>query len=583
MKNLKEFLKLLPAYKKQIFLAFLAILAANLLGLAAPWVIKLVVDEIAARKDISLLNILSAGLVLVFILKFYFGYLYEYLSALVGENVVCDIRARLYQHLQRLSVEYIENNSAGKIISNIIGDVDSIRNFLFEGALDFIYSFFTVLFVSCVLLILDWRLTLIAFIYLPIFGVAFIKHTPRLKGKHALLREKYAELVTRLQEGFQGIRVVTGFGRQSYENGVFNIKQKEIIKTSLETKKIGILLWMGADFFSSLGLVTLIWLGTQAVFLGRISVGTLIALFSYLGMLFFPVIKMVVINNYYQEAAASLERIRTLMRRKPKVKEADNPVKLKQIKGNIEFRDVGFSYNGYKEVLSRINIQVRENEIIALMGKSGAGKTTLINLLLRFYDPTKGKILIDGYNLKDLDLPSYRSQIAMVLQDDYLFSGTVRENIAYSRLKAGRQEIIRAARLANAHQFINELPEGYDTQIGERGIKLSYGQRQRISIARALLRNPAILILDEATSAVDSETERLIINQAYKNLMQGRTTFIIAHRLLTVTCADRIILLDKGCIIETGNHSELVEKQGNYWKMWREQFVSQVSAEVAQK
>ena len=385
------------------------------------------------------------------------------------------------------------------------------------------------------------------------------------------MREKYAELTARLNEVFNGIRVVCGFAKEEYEVSEFNFKQQEIFKASMGSHRLGILLWMASEFVSSLGLVTLIWFGVRAVFYGRITTGTLMAFYSYLGMLFFPIIKMVVINNYYQEAVASMERINKVLDEEPKIEEPKNPILLEELKGNISFRGVSFSYDNNKEILSEINLEVKESEVLALAGKSGAGKTTLINLLLRFYAPAKGDIFIDGYNLKDLELRAYRSRLAMVLQDDYLFSATFRENILYGKPDASEAEVIRVAELANAHQFIMELPEGYDTQIGERGVRLSYGQRQRISIARAILRGPAILILDEATSSVDSETERLIIEGAYKNLMLGRTTFIIAHRLSTITYADKILFIEDGRIAEMGRHLELLDKKGSYWRMWLEQ------------
>jgi len=571
MKNLKEFLALLKPYKKKVFLASLAILAANLLGLAFPWVIKLLIDEVLTKKNLFLLNSLSIGLVIVFILKFYFGFIREYLFSFIGESLVCDLRNKLYWHLQRLSVKYVENNPIGKIISGIIGDVESIKDFLFGGMIDFVYSFFNVLFVFIILCILDWQLTLLSLVFMPIFGLAFIKITPRLKGKHSLVREKYAELTARLSEVLSGIRIVAGLARDDYEADKFNFKQREIFNVAMKSHKLGILLWMGSESLSSLGLVAIIWFGSWRVFSGSITVGTLMAFYSYLGMLFYPVIKMVIINNYYQEAVASMERINEVLAEEPQIKDVESPVKLKQIKGNIRFEEVSFSYDGGKVVLSGINLRIKESEVVALVGKSGAGKTTLINLLLRFYEPQKGAIFIDGYNLKDLELKSYRSKIAMVIQDDYLFSASIKENILYSKPDASLDEVIRVAKSANAHQFIAELPDGYDTQIGERGIKLSFGQRQRISIARAMLRNPAILILDEATSSVDSETERLIIEEAFNNLMAGRTTFVIAHRLSTINYADKIVFLDDGKIAEQGSHRELLEKRGNYWKMYKEQ------------
>jgi len=571
MKNLKDFLSFLQPYKKRVFLTLFAILIANLLGLVFPWVLKIIIDDVIANKDFRLLNILAAGLVLIFAIKFYFGFLREYLISLIGEKVTCDLRSRLYWQLQRLSVNYAVDTPSGNIISGIIGDIESIRKFLFGGAVDFAYSFLDLFFILAILLFLDWRLTLIASLFLPIFALAFLKLSPRLKEKHELLREKYADLTAGVNEVFSGIRIVAGFAREKYEAERFSRKQSEIFRVSMAGHKLAILLWTGSEFLSSLGLVTLVWFGARSVFSGRISPGSLVAFYSYLGMLFFPVIKMAVVNDYYQEAAASLERIRRILQQEPKIAEKKNPLVLNKLKGIIKFSGVTFSYDGRREALSGINLEVGESQVVGLVGKSGAGKTTLINLLLRFYDPTSGFIFMDGCNLKDLELKSYRSRIAMVLQDDYLFSTTVKENILYGRPDASESDVIKVAKLANAEQFISALPDGYNTHIGERGIKLSYGQRQRISIARAILRDPAILILDEATSSVDSQTECLIIEQAYKNLICGRTTFIIAHRFSTVTHADNIVFLDNGRITEAGTHLELLDKKGDYWRMWRQQ------------
>jgi subfamily B ATP-binding cassette protein MsbA len=571
MKNRKAFFLLLVPYKKKIFLAFVSILLANLLGLAFPWVIKLIIDDVVIRKDLFLLNVLALGLILSFILKAYFGFTREYLASFIGERVVCDLRNKMYWHLHKLSVNYIENTPKGKLISGIIGDVESIKTFLFGGAIDFIYSFLNLFFVVVILFMLNWKLALFAILYLPVFGITFLKFTPVLKRTHARSREKYGELTSRLQEVFNGIRIVAGFARGESEAVIFDNKQKEIFKAAVGTHTLGAMVWMMSDFLSSLGLVILIWFGVRQVVSGTITVGTLMAFYSYLGMLFYPVIRMVVINNYYQEAAASMERIQEVLSTEPAIKESKQPVILDKIKGEIVFSGVSFGYNEGKEVLSEIDLTVKESEVVALVGKSGAGKTTLTNLVLRFYDPSKGNIFIDGHDLKQLSLKEYRSKISMVVQDDYLFGATVRENIIYSRPDASEAEIIKAATLSGAHTFITELPKGYDTQIGERGVKLSCGQRQRISIARAIVRDPAILILDEATSSVDSETERLIIEEAFNNLMHGRTTFVIAHRLSTLAYADKIIFIENGRIREAGRHAELLDKKGGYWRMWASQ------------
>lgn len=570
-KKTDDFLPLLKPYKKEILLAFFSILVTNLLGLAFPWGIKIVVDDILIRKDAFLLNITVLSLIVIFSLRFFLGYLREYLVCRVGEKVVRDLRLRLYLHLHRLSVSYVENTPAGSVISRIIGDTESVRKFLFGGMIDFLYSFLNIFFVLIILFILDWRLTLVSLLFFPFFAGFFMKSAPRLKAKHGFLREKYDQLTARLNEVLSGIRVVSGLAKEEYESRGFAFRQEEILEASLASHRMGILLWTASELLSSLGLAVIIWAGAKAVFSGRVSTGTLMAFYSYLGMLFSPVIKMVIINNYYQEARASLERINRMLLTEPAIREMKHPVVLSGLKGNVCFRDVSFAYDNGKAVLSDINLEVRPDETVALVGKSGAGKTTLINLILRFYDPVRGGVFIDGRNLKTLQLASYRRRLAMVLQDDYLFSSTIRENILYARPDAGEKQMIRAAQLANAHQFISLLAQGYDTPIGERGIKLSYGQRQRISIARAIVGEPNLLILDEATSCVDSETERRIIEDAFKNLARGRTTFIIAHRLSSVTYADKIVFIDRGMIVEEGSHAELLDKKGYYRRMWEEQ------------
>jgi len=571
MSPLRQFTLLLAPYKNKVLLVFALIFLTNLLSLALPWGLKVVIDEGVAGRDISVLNRLAAGLVLVFILKFFVGFRCEYLINLVGEKAVCDLRAKLYTHLQKLSVQYADKTPKGEILSGILGDIDGIRNFLFGGMVDFAYASLSILFILVVLAVLDWKLALVSLAYLPVFAFAFYRLTPRLTEQYRQARERYAELTSHLHEVLNGLRIVAGFAKEDEEALRFNSKQREIVATTMAGHKLGIGLWMTSELMSSLGLVVLIWFGARAVFAGRITVGTLMAFYAYVGMLLSPVIKVTVVNNYYQEAVASLERVGRLLAEDPKIKEAPHSFIVGRLRGEVRFDNVSFGYDEAKRVLFDINLDVKEGTCIALVGRSGSGKTTLINLLLRFYDPQEGAVLIDGRDLRDLDLKSYRSRIAMVLQDDYLFNASVRENILYGNPIASAHQVAQAARSAMAVGFITQLSKGYDTPIGERGIALSCGQRQRISIARALLRDPALLILDEATSAVDSETERAIVLEAYGNLMRGRTTFIIAHRLSTVVSADRIVVLDDGRITETGSHAGLLAKKGVYWRMWSQQ------------
>jgi len=566
----QRFWLLIRPYRKRLSRILTAIFIANLAGLVFPWGIKLILDEVIANRDLALLNRVTLALLFVLVLRFYFGFVREYLASALGERIVFDLRSRLYSKVQQLSVKYIDNNSKGTLISKIIGDVDQIRNFLFGSLLDFVYSFFNLFLVMVLLLALDWKLALVSMFSFPFFVITFIKLTPGLRKQHRIIRERHGKLSGRLHEVLNGMRIVAAFAREEQEAERFDRTQQDILQACLKSHKLGILLWLSSELFSSLGLTALLWFGSRAVFSGRVSLGTLMAFYSYLGMLFVPVLKLVLISNDYQEAAASMERIDEVLVQKPGLGQALQPEPL-LLKGEIEFEKVFFCYGEEKPVLSDINLVLRPHQTVALVGKSGAGKSSLVNLLLRFYDPEQGRILIGGKDLKALDLKEYRSRIAMVLQDDYLFSATVKENIAYGNSHASFDQIRQAAELANAHQFIMELPQQYDSKIGERGIKLSYGQRQRLSISRALLRDPDLLILDEATSAVDSATEREIIEGAYKNLISGRTTLIIAHRLSTITFADTIVYLEQGRIAEQGSHSFLLEKEGLYWQMWQEQ------------
>jgi subfamily B ATP-binding cassette protein MsbA len=577
MKNWRTLVSFLKAYKRRLFFCFICIVITNLIGLSLPWALKLIIDNVLVARNYHLLNLIAIGLIIVFLLRLYFGFMKEYLSAFVGERIVYDLRSRLHWHLQRLSLPYIEKISSGEVISRIIGDVDSIRNFLFGGMLDFIYSFFNIGFVLIVLFALDWRLTLISSIYLPVFGIAYFKLVPKLEQKHRILRQKYAELTGRLNEVFSGIRIVRAFTRNTYEDAKFTSKQDEIFTQAISTHKLGTWLWIGAEFLSSLGLVTLLWFGARAVLSGRITAGALLAFYSYLGMLFYPVIKIVVINNDYQQASASIKRTTDILEEEQERAKVGKAIVLKEIKGWVTFENVSFSYSDGRSALTDINLNVIPGETVALVGPSGTGKTTIVSLLARFFNPGNGRILIDGYDLRTLDLESYRERIALVLQDDFLFSDTIRENILYG-LTVGsdrdssviEKKMIQAAKTANAHQFIMEFPQGYETQVGERGIRLSGGQRQRIAIARALLREPAILILDEATSDLDSKSENLI-KESLRRLMQGRTTFVIAHRLSTIMGADKIVVIDGGSIVQTGSHFDLIKTEGIYKTMCEEQ------------
>lgn len=571
MSRLRQFYRLFVPYRGVAAAAFGAMLAVNVLDLALPWALKLLVDNVVPGRNVRLLALLCAGLVVVFLLKFAAGFLREYLFAFLGESVVRDLRNRLYWHIQRLSVEYRENTPSGTVISGLIGDVDSIKGFLFGGMIDFLFSLLTIVLVMAVCLALNWRLTLVAAAFIPFYAVAYLRHFPALRRRHGQVRGKFAELTARVAEVLAGMRVVAGYAREEYEAGVFAAKQQEIMSVAMKSHRAALLLMLGADLFSSLGLAAVVWVGGSMALAGELSAGTLVAFYSYLAMLLVPVIRVAVIGSRYQEAAAASDRINAVLERRPQITDPVRPFVMEDVRGGIEYRGVFFAYPGGAEVLRGIDLSIPAGTTVAIVGKSGEGKTTLVNLLLRFYHPSSGTVLVDGRDIACVELKSLRARMSMVLQDDHLFSGTVGENIRYGRFDASGEEVVAASRAANAHEFIMRLPGGYDAQIGEGGVKLSFGQRQRISIARAIVRNPAILILDEATSGVDSGTERGIVEEAYRHAMAGRTTLIIAHRLGVIRDADRIVVIDGGRVAESGRHEELIARRGLYWKMWNEQ------------
>lgn len=493
------------------------------------------------------------------------------MSSIVGEQVVCDLRQKICEHIPRLSLISINKISPAQILTRITQDVDSVRRFLFGDAIEFIYAFLNIGFIIAILSFINMKLTLVALLTLPLFAIIYFRLIPELKNRHNRLREMYGVLSSRMSEVLNGIRVVRSFARDIHERQHFELKQRDILSIASRTHYLNSWLWVGIEFFTSLGIIGILWIGGSDVMANRMTAGELVAFYTYLGMLFSPVIRMVVINTAYQEALASMNRINDIMGIDDEVRRVESPVNISKGAGGIEFKNVHFHYTAGNPILNDINFVVEPGETIGIVGASGAGKTTLISLLLRFFDPMKGEIRIDGSNLKNLDLDAYRQQIAVVLQDDFLFSGTIEENIRYGRMQASRQEIIQAAKIARAHAFISALADGYKTEIGERGFNLSCGQRQRIAIARAVIKNPSILILDEATSSVDALTEN-DIQKSIRQSMKGKTVFTVAHRFSTIIESDTIIVLDKGRIVEMGGHNYLLNKRGFYSNLYLEQF-----------
>ncbi len=523
-----------------------------------------IVTLIFLAVSFIILHAASSGIMLV----------HGFLTSELGQRLIFDLRNQLYDHIQRLPLTYFENNKTGDIMSRLMNDVNSLEQAIVGPVITFITDMFKFGWILYFCIRLDWQLTSIALVVCPFISLCTYNFGKRIRKVFRSLRDKTGELNSLIQDNISGIKTIAGFAKETEEMERFRKKNYENYSLYVRILRLVSTLRPIVDLITETGAVVVICLGGYKVLQGQLSAGTFVIFFPYLQMMYGPITGLTRFYNQVQRAIASTERVFEILDTPSDLKDAPHATDLPPVQGTVEFRGVDFWYEPGREVLTNISIAARPGQMIALVGPSGSGKTTLTKLIPRFYDPTKGDIFIDGYNIKDVKLHSLRKQMAMVLQEPFLFNDTVKTNIAYARHDASDKEIETAAQAANAHDFITVLPNGYNSIIGERGVKLSGGQKQRIAIARAILANPRILILDEATSSVDTETEQLIQNAIYR-LVKDRTTFVIAHRLSTILHADLIVVLDKGRIIETGIHQELLAQGGLYKKLFEMQFSTQ--------
>ena len=521
--------------------------------------------------DFDLLQFYALLLLGVYILRTVFSFINRYLLSRTGQDILFSLRVQVYDHLQHLGLRFYNDRSTGELMSRVTADVESLQNTVTDTLERVLIDIATVLIFGSILFALSFELALITLLPMPIYSILIIFYNRTIRPYYTMARERIADISALLQDNLSGIRVIKCFAREGHELSRFTQKCKAFLTISITIIKTRVAFFPLARFIISMGPLLVLLFGGRQIISGDLTIGTLFAFQSYLWQFYRPVESLTRINDTIVRAAASARRIFEILDTQPEIQDTSDALPFDRLNGSVEFQNVTFAYEHGPPVLQGVSLNVQPGQLIGLVGPSGAGKTTIINLICRFYDPDSGTISVDGYDLKNMRRASLRSQIGMVLQEPFLFNGTIRENIAYGKLNATETDIINAAMMANAHDFVCGFPDAYDTHIGERGVRLSGGEKQRISIARAILNDPRILILDEATSSVDTETEMLIQN-ALERLMEGRTTFAIAHRLSTVRRADCLYVIDRGKIVESGTHTQLLASDGLYARLCDMQF-----------
>jgi len=572
MSGLRRMFVYLAHYWKTALGALLSLLLVNAANLYTPQLLRRLID-----KGITLLNMqvvwgVAGALVAVAAARGLFNFLQGYLGEVTSQGVAYDLRNAIFTKLQNLSFSYHDRSQTGKLMTRMTSDVELVRMFIGFGMVQLLSAIILLIGTLVMLFSMNWQLSLLLLLMVPLIGFIFSLFVRHLMPLSRTVQQKLGALNTILQENLAGMRIVKAFAREDFETGRYNLRNQDLLDANVTLLKLFTTYFPLIFFISNLGVVAVVGAGGWQVIGGSLSLGELVAFIGYVSYLLMPMFAMGMIGGMLSRAEASAQRLFDVLDAESEVKERPGATELPKIRGRVQFEDVSFHYVGAEsDVVSGLSFSTEPGQTIAILGQTGAGKSSIINLIPRFYDVTAGRVLIDGYDVRDVIIDSLRSQIGIVLQETTLFSGTIRENIAYGRPAASLDEVVAAARAAQAHEFISELPDGYDTAVGERGVGLSGGQKQRVAIARALLLDPRILIMDDSTSSVDAETEYKI-QQALETLQKGRTTFVIAQRISTVRAADKILLLDKSRLAAEGTHQELIQTSEIYVEILETQF-----------
>ena len=571
---MKQYLRLLEhlnPYKFRLFVAAICTALASAGTVVLPWIIKDLVDQVLSEKDAEKLTYIALSVVVIFLFRGFFFYGQSYLISYVGQRVVIDIRREVFKKIQRLSMAFYDKNKTGTIMSYVTNDVNALQTGLVDNIVEMITEGVILVASIVAMIYLDWKLFLFSLCTFPVVIMFIDFFGKKIRASGGKIQGATADLTSVLQEVVSSARVIKSFVREDYEIERFEAQNMHNFRAQMKYVKLSATLTPTIEFVAAIGVTMILWFGGNSVIDGDITAGALVAFLTYAVNISNPIKRLSRVIANIQKALAAADRVFDVLDLPELIQNKPNAQLLPHVKGSVSFNNVSFAYNTDEPILDDVSFSATPGQVVALVGPSGAGKSTVASLLPRFYDVTGGSIVIDGLDIRDVTMESLREQVGIVPQETMLFNGSVYDNILYGRLDATEEEVMAASKAANAHNFISELPNGYDTQLGDRGVNISGGQRQRIAIARAILKNPQILILDEATSALDTESER-VVQEALDRLMVGRTSFVIAHRLSTIKNADKILVMEKGKIVEEGNHDELMAKDGLYAHLYQIQY-----------